>query len=250
MNLTAAQLSRLRSRPHSTRLWLSIFRPREIMRAQINEPGIAKGDTELTITLTGGVPAEVISGMTVYIGTSAGAKDLGRLRVKAATSTTVTVAANSVTWVDGWFLTIVRYFEPWGVFSNITLDAENVPSFFKDTDIVYTDQNQLMDPVVCMGPNHAVLLAPTVSGSFAQVYYSSSGSYDPTPGGTVTGSGWHFEGSAPTGSFEPDPGYVTYTGCGHYVTSLTLTTANGKSFTGRRHISILARPERDADGTC
>lgn len=250
MNLTAAQLTQLRTRPHSTKLWLSIFKPREILRAQINEPGIVKGDTVITTNLLSGVAANVLSGMTVYIGTTAGSKNLGRLRVKSATSTTITIAENSITWVNGWFLTVIRYFEPWGVYPRITLDANNVPQFFKDFDIPYTDQNQLMDPVVCMGPNHAIMLDPTVSGSYAQIYYSSSGSFDPTPGGAITAYDWHFEGAAPTGSTAADPGYVTYTGCGHFVTSLSLTNSAGKIFTGRRHISILARPERAQDGDC
>lgn len=250
MNLTSTELTQLRTRPHSSKLWLSLFKPTTVMSAQINMPTIAKGEHEITISLLSGLATSVLNGMTVYIGTTSGSKNLGRLRVRSATSTTITVAENSMAWVNGWYLTVVRYFEPWGVFPRITLDASNVPQFFKDFDIPYTDQNHLMDPVVCMGPNHAIMLDPTVSGSYAQIYYSSSGSFDPTPGGAITAYDWHFEGGAPTGSSLADPGYVTYTGCGHFVTSLSLTNSAGKIFTGRRHISILARPERQADGDC
>lgn len=250
MNLTSTELTQLRTRPHSSKLWLSLFKPTTVLSARINMPTIAKGEHVITITTSSGQATNVLNGMTVYIGTTAGSKNLGRLRVRSATATTITVAENSMAWVNGWYLTVVRYFEPWGVFPRITLDANNIPQFFKDFDIPYTDQNHLMDPVVCMGPNHAVMLDPTVSGSYAQIYYSSSGSFDPTPGGTITTYDWHFEGGAPTGSSLADPGYVTYTGCGHFVTSLSLTNSAGKVFTGRRHISILARPERQTDGDC
>ena len=183
--------------------------------------------------------------MTVYIGTSQGAKDIGRIRLRSATSSVLTLAENSIDWQDGWYLTVVRYFEPWGVFPRIILDDNNNPTFFKDYDDTYGNQNEVMDPVICMGPNDGGFLnldeiAPTGSH---RVWYTSSGSYDPTPNGTLSTFGWHFEGGTPTGSTAADPGYVTYTGVGNYITSLDITTTAGKSFTGRRHIHVMARPE-------
>ncbi len=106
--------------------------------------------------------------MTVYIGTSQGAKDIGRIRLRSATSSVLTLAENSIDWQDGWYLTVVRYFEPWGVFPRIILDDNNNPTFFKDYDDTYGNQNEVMDPVICMGPNDGGFLnldeiAPTGS---------------------------------------------------------------------------------------
>ncbi len=250
MDLTTAQLSRLRTRPHRTRLWLGIFRPQVIFSAQINQAGIAKGARQITVTAISGDVNLVQGGETCYISVIAEGKELGRIRVRSATSSQITVAENSISWVNGWYLTIVRYFEPWGVFPRIALDANNVPIFYKDYDIVYTDQNHVLDPIVCLGPDHAGFLiqgdaAPTGTH---QVWYTSSGSFDPTPGGGLASYDWHFEGGDPTGSTAPHPGYITYTGCGNFVTSLAVTTDDGKSFTGRRHIQILNRPENA--GSC
>ena len=245
MNLTDAQLSRLRTRPHRTRLILSIFRPRTVFATQINQPGISKSARDITVTGLFGEALSTVSGMTVYIGTSQGAKDIGRIRLRSATSTVLTLAENSIDWENGLYLTVVRYFEPWGVFPRIILDDDDNPQFFKDFDVTYGDQNENMDPVICMGPNDAGYLnldeiAPTGSH---RVWYTSSGSFDPTPGGTLSTFGWHFEGGTPTGSTAAHPGYVTYTGVGNFVTSLSITTAGGKTFTGRRHVRVMARPE-------
>ena len=247
MYLTTTQLSQLRARPHRTRLILSIFRPRTVFATQINQPSIAKSTRDITVTGLSGEALSTTSGMTVYIGTSQGTKDIGRIRLRSATSTVLTLAENSIDWQNGWYLTVVRYFEPWGVFPRIILDSNNNPIFHKDYDVTYDDQNENMDPVVCLGPNDAGFLnldeiAPTGSH---RVWYTSSGSFDPTSGGTLSTFGWHFEGGTPTGSTAAHPGYVTYTGVGNFVTSLDITTAGGQTFTGRRHIRVMARPENE-----
>jgi hypothetical protein len=242
MNLTPTQLSQLRTRPHRTRLWLGIFRPRVIFSAQINQAGISKAAQDINVTALSGDAGLIVGGETCFISTVSDGKELGRIRVRSATSSQITVAENSINWVDGWYLTVVRYFEPWGVFPRIVLDADNVPVFFKDWDIPYTGQNQDMEPVVCLGPNSASFLSPAPSGT-SLVWYTSSGSFDPTPGGGLSSYDWHFEGGDPTGSTAAHPGMVTYTGCGYFVTSLEITNNQGDSFTGRRHIQVLTRPE-------
>src|SRR3972149_5851791 len=159
MTLPPANLPRLRTRPHRTRLWLSVFRPQVVFATQINQAGIAKGARDITVTGISGSSLSALSGMTVYIGTTQGGKELGRIRLRSATASQLVLAENSITWVNGWFRPVVRYFEPWGVFPRIILDGNNNPVFYKDWDIAYTDQNHKMDPVICMGPNHAGFLA-------------------------------------------------------------------------------------------
>jgi hypothetical protein len=248
MNLTASQLASVRSHPHRTRLYLSVFKPVEVFSGLIADSELAKGDRTFIVSGTSGQASDVLRGMTCYVGTTPGACDVERIRAIEATASTITVAENSRNWVNGQYLTVVRYFEPWGVFPRITLDADNVPQFFKDFDIPYTDQNQLLDPVVCMGPNHAAFLEPTITGSYARVWYTTSGSFDPTPQGSISSYRWWFQGGNPTGSVASVPGYVDYTGCGSFITECELTTAAGKSFTGYRHVSIYARPESTGPG--
>jgi len=195
MYISPSQITRLRQRPHRTRLWLAIFKPNTVFEAQINQADIAKGNREITVTSLSGNHNLVISGMTCYISVAQGGKELGKIRVKSATATTIEVAENSISWTNGWFLTVVRYFEPWTVLPRIILDDDNDPIFYKDYDIEYSDQNESLDPIVCMGPHHAGFLtlrgaAPTGTH---QVWYTSSGSYDPTPAGTISSYAWYFD---------------------------------------------------------
>lgn len=236
---TAAQLSLLRQRPHRTRVWLSIYQPGTIFAARISMPAIVKGERVISIASLAGDPNSVARNMTCYIGTTPGAQDQGRMRVISATSGQITLAENAVDWVDGWYLTVLEYMEPWAVFPRIVL-TNNIPAFYKDYDIAYADQNLYLDPLVCMGPNVAGFMA---TGAFG-VYYSSSGTYDPTDGSIPTGYAWYFEGGTPTGSGLRDPGWVQYTGAGHFMTSLTVTANSGKQFTGRRFVSVYTRPDQ------
>lgn len=236
--LTTAQVSQVRQRPHRTRVWLSVFQPGTVLSARINHAGITKGERVINYTLVAGDFNSVNRGMTCYLGTTLGGRELGRIRAISATAGTITVAENAVAWVTGWYLTVVAYYEPWAVFPRILL-VSNVPVFYKDYDIAYTNQNQFMCPVVCMGPNHAGFL---VTGGYG-VYYTSTGSFDPTDGSPPTGFLWNFEGGNPSGSALPDPGWIQYSGAGHFLTSLLATTDSGKTLTGHRHVSIYSRPD-------
>ena len=241
--LTSEQLSRLRQRPHSTKLNLAVYQPNTVLAAQINMPSIERGEREITITVISGDVFSVRRGMTCYIGSTPNGRDKGRLRAIGCTATTLTLAENDETLRDGLYLTVVHFYEPWAVYPRIVLNDNNVPQFYKDYDIEYTNQNEQFDPVVNMGPHHAVWLDGTPTGSFAQVYYSSTGTYDPSDNSIPTGYLWIFDGGMPTASFVKDPGYITYTGGGHYTTHLTVTSNFGKEFTGHRHIMVLTEPE-------
>jgi hypothetical protein len=180
--------------------------------------------------------------MTCYIGTLAGGRDIGRIRIIYANDTTITIAENSYSWINSWFLTVVQYHEPWTVFPRITLPDDNIPVFYKDYDILYTDQNQYMQPVINMGPHYAGFLDSLVSGTYEQVWYTSSGTFDPTVGGGIYSYDWEFEGGMPAGSTGSHPGWVEYTGSGYYLTRLRVVTNDGKTGTAYRHIMIFDRP--------
>ncbi len=244
--LTNEQLTRLRHRPHRTRLDLAVYQPNTVLAAQINMPTISRGERQITITVISGDVWSVARGMTCYIGASPNGRE-ARIRAIQCNTTTLTVAENDYNWIDGQYLTVVNFFEPWAVFPRIVLDAQNVPTFYKDFNIAYSDQNEQLDPVVHMGPNHAVWLDGTPTGSFANIWYTSSGTFDPTDDSIPTGYAWVFEGGFPTASFVPDPGYIQYTGGGHFLTSLSVLSNQGKTFIGRRHVMVLTDP--DVDGS-
>lgn len=240
--LTTAQLSRLRTRPHRTKAYLSVFKPRVVLSARLNMPAVAKADRALTVTAISGTMADVRPGMTVYLGTTPGGWQKGRLRVKNGLGAVLTVAENSVPWVNGWYLTVVEFFEPWAIFPRIVV-ANKTPVFYKDYDLAYTDQGRYMKPVVHMGPHYAAFIDPAVGA--AQVWFTSTGSFDPTDGLAPTGTAWDFGDGAiyPPSSTNPYPGYVTFSGAGHYTVQLEEWTSYGVTGSGYRHISIYDRPE-------
>lgn len=233
---TNAQLELLRTRPHLTRLFLSVYQPSTVLAARVNNTSSAKGDRSITFdSVTAGSYLLVRSGMTMYVGTTAGARDKGSVRVRSATSTVLTVAENShINWSDNDYLTVVSFFEINAIYPRIIQDPadETNTLWYKDYDVTYTDQNSVLGSFVNMGSHYAAFLE---NGS-AQIYYSASGTYN-VRNEAMTYS-WFFEGATVTGSSANTPGNITYNTAGHYTTRLTVTTAGGASDTSYRHISI------------
>jgi len=89
---TAGELALLRTQPHKTKLHLSIYQPDIVFQAQVNDASAAKGDRVITYdNVTYGNYLSIYGGMTIWVGTSAGAKDKGEIFVynkegKTATS--------------------------------------------------------------------------------------------------------------------------------------------------------------------
>jgi len=231
----------LRQRPQSTKLWLSIYKPPVMLACQVNDAAIAVGEETITYNnVTAGGHTGVRAGQTLWVGTTSGGKDVGKVRVKSADATTITVAENSeINWADDLYLTVLDFWEVWSVFPYYVQDGETV-TFYKDKNIAYTNQNSDagMGSLVCMGTHHAAFTGD-------QIYWTATG--------TVSVSGqdpltylWYFGGGASTGSSSHTPGYITYNTPGHYTTVLVVETASGVQDVSYRHVSIYDRP---GDGT-
>ncbi len=223
---SASEQLLLGTRPQQTEVHFDIFNPATVLSATVNDSDAAQGDRVITYDNAMGDFNDVKPGMTLYA-------DEEFIRVVSATSTTITVAENDyIVWADNLEFTIRAFFLPWGVLPRITIDSNNIVTFFKDFDIEYSNQNSVLDPVVHMGPNAAALLDPTVD-----VFYTSDGSFDPNGSGLSTFS-WNFEGAQITGTSSAIPGNVTYDTPGDFITTLTVTNDAGKTFTAHRHIMI------------
>lgn len=236
--LSSANLEVLRTRPQSTKLNLSIFQPTAIFKAQVNNASAGIGDRVITFdNVTLGVYTYIMQDMTMWVGSTPGGMELGKIRVRSATSTTITVSENNdIPWTDNAYLTVFEYWELWPVYPRIIKDPNNDENviFYKDYDIPYTNQNDILGTYVNAGPHRAVMLDPA-SGQ-AQVYYSSTGSYNLL--GVSLNYNWFFEGATVTGSSSADPGYITYNTPGHYVTRLIISGSNGCIDTTYRYVSV------------
>lgn len=225
----------VRQQPHRVEPHLGVFVPPVVIAAQVNSPSIAKG--ALTIpynNVTQGSYLAVEYDMTMYVGSTPGGKDLGRVRVRSATSSQFTIAENDhIKWSDDVYVTVVRFWEVWGVYPFIDMDNGS-PVFYKDRDIAYTNQNVQMDPIMHAGAHRALFEHESVN-------WSSSGSFSPV-GASLTGYNWHFQGGVPTGSTSAHPNNINYPEAGFFTTKLTGTDSNGKSYSTYRHVMVFDTP--------
>lgn len=236
MRLSNTDLDTVRKQPQTTDLFLSVFRPRTIFGAMITG-SVSRGAREIPYynVYTGSV-ASVEAGMTLLVGTSQGGREIGKIRIRSADSLKVVVSENShIDWASATHITALRYWEILPVYPRIISDpsdAENV-IFYKDYDIPYSNQNDLLGAFPCAG-NHRALFAGE------QSFWSSSGTTH------LLGSGlsyeWAFEGGTPTGSTSAVPGNVTYNTPGHYVTRLMVSGSNGTLDTTYRYVSVYNDP--------
>lgn len=235
--VTAQNLTRLRSRPQRANWHLMVYKPPQVFAAVVNDVLAAAGSSTITFTQTDGSYTAIVAGMTLYVGSRAGLYDVGRLRVRSATATTVTVAENTdVVWANGLYITVVNFHEPWPMYPNIVLDAAFVPTFYKDTDIAYASQNAVMDPIPMMGPNRGKIIDSTTG--LATLYFDASDSYDLNAGGSITGYVWTFEGATVTSSTSATPGNIHYVVPGNYTVTLTVTNNLGQTTVAYRHVCI------------
>jgi hypothetical protein len=241
MKLTPADIELLRQKPNQTKLWVSIYQPRPIFKALINNPTITRGERFIGFdNVSLGSYLDIESGQTMLIGSSDGLRDIGKIRVRSAVPSGVVVSENSnIDWQDNQHLTVLRYWELWPVYPRIISDpsdAENV-IFYKDYDVAYSDQNTVLGTFPNAGPHRAGF----IDNGQAQIYYTATGSFNPA--GATLSYFWTFEGGTPTGSNALTPGYVSYNTPGHYVTRLIISGSNGGVDTTYRNVSIYDRPE-------
>lgn len=237
MRLSPAQMELVRTRPQSSRLYLSIFQPTTIFQAQINDASITKGARAITYdNVTAGSYTAIEANFSAYIGSTPGGSDIGRIRVRSATSSVLTVGENSnIAWANDLYITVVRLVQLDPIYPRIIQDPaddENV-IFYKDYDIPYTNQNSVLGTFVNMGSDRAAFRN-------SQINYSSTGTYN-LLGSTLSYS-WFFEGGTPSGSTSANPGLVTYSSNGHFLTRLIVSGSSGEVDRGYRSVSIYDRP--------
>lgn len=237
---STAELALLNTRPQSTKLYLSVYQPETVFFARVTG-SVSKGDTTIPIYSVGGDPNLVEPEMfTMLVGTSGGDDDKGRIRVRTASNTQITVPINShIDWQPFDYLTIIRYVEINPVYQRIIQDPSDAMNtlWYKFSDVAYTNQNSVLGTFICMGGHFAGFM----EGSQCNVFYSASGTFN-LKNEAMTYD-WFFQGATVTGSSSQTPGNISYTTPGQYMTRLTVTTAGGASDTSYRFISVYQRPE-------
>lgn len=169
---TELELAAFRSDGQATELYAAILKPATVYACRVNQT-FASNDkiAQFVYNRAVGTRANVLAGMTVYIGTSAGAWDVGICRVRKAWDHTIAYIGETseISWANNLYVTVVDDMRLW----RRDVLAMNDGGIKIDYDNVYIDQHRAFAPVVCMGP-HAV--AWLVDGS-AQITFDASASW-------------------------------------------------------------------------
>lgn len=223
MAVPGADLALLRTRPNYQDWYLCVHRPPTIWTAQVNGSP-ARGAT--SIPFDNEVETEApVKHMMLWVGTTVGARDVGVLRFKAEDGTNLTVNSNDVEWVDDYFLTVKKNFQPLSVLPSLD-------GVYEDQDVAYTDENSLMHPLARIGPPACGYLSE--GNEFPVDFWSD----DVAMAGSLSSYAWTFENGTPSSSViagtETVPIEVMYSTAsgheGHWVTH-TVTDSNAKTHT-------------------
>jgi len=134
-----------------TELFLAMEQPNVIFTCQVNQTFTTHDRVnEVIYDNATGDYADVRPGMTAYVGSTAGARDLGLVRVrKAPTSSVIYIGEESeVDFDDNVWLTVVDQFSIWPRHIRI-----NNRIAYMDWDEAYSDQHTDFDPVPVLGGN-------------------------------------------------------------------------------------------------
>jgi hypothetical protein len=230
--LTAGELVNIRSNGQTSDVYLGIWIPETVFAAQINET-FTTHDAIVQLTydnVTTGAYTDIIEGMTVYIGSSAGLYDVGRARVrKTPTSSILYIGETSeINFADDQYITVVKEFNLWT--RQPYVDSSN--ELFMDYDIDYSDQHTDLNPAALAGSTITPLWLTGASVTFSP---AASDSY--CIGSSISSYLWSVDGGAVVNETTATPTF-TFTAAGQYLITLTVTAANAKTSTAYRYIIV------------
>jgi hypothetical protein len=227
---------------------LYLLSPTTVFAARVNQAAFTYPLSQVTFdTVTTGAYTAILPGMTVLFGSSAGADDLGRQRVRAAATSTVLYfgrssrgeADGSVDLDDNIYITVLDDFRVWAKIPYI--DGSGVS--FKD-ETAFTDQTDEIPPVANIVGGWRI---STIDGgtSVSTFQFVGTGSYPVAAGATIDTYLWNVkDGTITVGTSGDDTITATFPAGKRWV-SLTVTDSNGKSHVTQ--ILVVASPLAHTD---
>ena len=218
---------------------LYLLQPATVFAAVVNQTSFSYPLTSVEFdTVTTGAYGDLQPGMTVLFGSSAGASDYGRNRVRiAAGSTTLYIGRTSrgvrdgeADLVDGAYITVLNDYRVWAKMPYIDDDGVSV----KD-EIEYTDENENNYPLAnAGGPVFATIDSGIITVDFDAVF-----SLPIAPGATITGYLWDVDDGSITVGVATDSAITATFPAGFRWVSLTVTDSNANTHTAR--VPVYAR---------
>ncbi len=230
--LTTDEKTNQRKQRQWARTFLAIPEYHTIYTAQLmTVPTINDMVISIAFNSGSGTLANVLADMTLYVGTAAGAYDLGMCRIRKApiAGTFYVNETSEIDWNHGGtiYLTVVDDYSLW----QKSIKVEPVRM---DADITYSDQHEDFDPVPAMGGHRVKKLV----GEDVDVILGPAAD---TPawviGSTIASRLWTCTGATFDNAAAVNP-VATFTAPGTYLAYCTFTAANGKTFRGVRYVII------------
>ncbi len=201
-------------------------------------------------TVTLGAYTDVIAGMTLDIGTTAGGAERGRVRVRSANSGQLLIGEKGLTLAAGDYLTVRNEFRLWQVkprrYEDYA-DAAYPTSFteFHDYDVVYSSQNSAIPPKANITAGNFAPAQPAgfvdAGQDYRSVTLSSADSITLAPGAAILSRAWNIaDGTLVSGTLSSTQITVRFPVGFRYVT-LTVTDSNGASSLMRLPLWVHAR---------
>src|SRR5919108_1016643 len=167
---TNDELTLFRTAGQWSKVYAAIFQPATIYTARINQTfSTLDGVLELIYDTPSGTLANVRADMTVLVGSSAGAHDVGIVRLRSIDASKVYIGETSdVSFADNQYLTIIDDFGLWA--RQVKISA-GVP--YMDGGTAYSNQHANFDPVPIMG-THRIL---KLTGASVSTQFNAASSY-------------------------------------------------------------------------
>lgn len=214
--ISANDLALLRQEYHRSAVYLSMLEPLDLWTARVNDAGIEAGETAIVFDGGSGSHfAAIEAPQTLWVGSDAGANDVGIIRIRSISSGdggvtgTVTVAAQNFAWANDLYLTFKHNYELWAKYPWIDPATE---IFYKDRDTAYPGADRPPVPLLSLS-----MKAGFIRNGSLTFFVNGSFSY-PVQAGTAVSS--YALSCYPTSGVTVD--FNTTTGIGSVkVTSLT-----------------------------
>lgn len=213
--LAGATLTAQRAQNRWKRYYLAVSHPNTVFTARINQTfDSLDGVNQLTYDGGTGTYGDVLPGMTCWIGSSAGAFDLGMVRVRKALTATIAYIGKTadVAFADNLYLTFVDDFQLWGKDPRVTGDAT-----LMDEDVTF-DRFSSFAPMVKIGPPVLIkeMTGATITHTFSTSIYSPIGA-------SIASYLWTAPGASATSGLTTATPTITYNAAGEYYVTCTVT---------------------------
>ena len=227
---TAPELALFRTALQVSRMYLIVDSPAVVYQARVNQSFTSRDKISKVQYNNGvGTRANVLTNMTMLVGSTAGSDDYGQARIrKAPDGTYFYVGENSeIAWANGAYLTVLDDFGIWPRHINVLRDK----TVKMDWDIAYSNQHTATAPVPVWGTDVVLKLVgatvsytPDASGSWCLAAGTKTYAYT-APGASATSG---MSTATPT---------ITYNAVGRYRVTLVVTVG-GVSTTAYRWVHV------------